>query len=98
VLNWSGASDLDLRTVDLTIAHAKAVVRSIIEQNSPLELGKAAAQIDGLLTMGLSEDELAHLFYPELGIYYVPPADGLSYADWLRSIRDLLVSVTPPKP
>lgn len=67
---------------------AAAVVRSIVEENSRVELNKAAAEIDELLHLRTTEDELARLFYPELGIYYIPPVDGVSYRDWLRSVRD----------
>ena len=67
---------------------ATVVIRSIVEENPRAELRRAAVEIDELLGLRLSEDELARLFYPELGIYYVPPADGLSYSDWLQSVRN----------
>jgi hypothetical protein len=64
------------------------VVRSIVAETSPDYLSQAAHEIDELLDLRLTEDELAQLFYPELGIYFIPSVDGISYSDWLRSVRD----------
>lgn len=72
----------------LLYADGPAVVRAIVAETSPDYLRQAAHEIDELLGLGMTEDELAKLFYPELGIYFIPPVDGVSYGDWLRSVRD----------
>lgn len=69
-------------------ADGPAVVRAIVSETSPEYLRQAADEIDELLQLRLTEDELAKLFYPELGIYFIAPVDGISYSDWLRSVRD----------
>lgn len=69
-------------------SNGPAVVRAIVNETSPDYLRQAANEIDELLDLRLTEDELAHLFYPELGIYFIAPVDGISYSDWLRSVRD----------
>src|ERR1043166_31011 len=73
-------------------SNAAAVIRSIVEESPPAELRRAADDIDELLRLRSTEDELARLFYPELEIYYPPPADGISYSDWLRSVRNAFLT------
>jgi hypothetical protein len=73
-------------------ADAESVVRFFINGNAPERLKKIAEEIEELLALGMSEDELQKLLYTELGIYYMPTADGISYSNWLRSVRDALVS------
>jgi hypothetical protein len=71
-------------------ADAESVVRSFIEQSPPELLKTIAGKIDELLALCMSEDELEKFLYTEFGFYYMPTADGISYADWLRSVRDQL--------
>src|ERR1044072_4717104 len=71
---------------------AAAVVHEIVANNARAALSRAAAEIDELLQRLASEDELARVFYPELGIYYTPPADGISYSNWLRSVRNAFLT------
>ncbi len=73
-------------------ADAQSVVRFFIEQNPPEFLKAVAEDIGELLALGMSEGELQEFLYAELGSYYMPTADGISYSDWLRSVRDLLVA------
>ena len=72
----------------LLYSDGPAVVRSIVSETSPDYLRQAANEIDELLDLRLTEDKLAQLFYPELGIHFIAPVDGVSYSDWLRSVRD----------
>ena len=72
------------------VAYAPTVVRSYIQQEPPSWVQKAAEQIDEVLSLGMTEEELQEFLYAELGCYYMPTAEGVSYSHWLRSVRDLL--------
>jgi hypothetical protein len=79
-------------------ADAASVVRYFIDQSPPELLKKVAEDIDELLTVGMSEEELQQFLYAKLGSYYMPTADGVSPSDWLRSVRELFLSAVERTP
>lgn len=44
-------------------------------------------ELDALLALGLSEDELEPVLSWDLGCSYDPALDGIKRAEWLRSVR-----------
>lgn len=79
-------------------ADAESVVRYFIDESSPEILKNVADDIDELLAVGMSEEELQQFLYRELGSYYLTTADGVSPGDWLRSVRELLLSAVERMP
>jgi len=47
-------------------------------------------ELNRLLARGLEDQELGRLLLCELGCYYDPTPDGISYTEWLCQIRDQL--------
>jgi hypothetical protein len=68
-----------------------AVVESFIEGEPPSSVRKAADEIEELLSLGFNESELKQIIHDDLGSYYLPAADEMSYGDWLRHLHNLLV-------
>jgi CdiI immunity protein len=64
-----------------------AVLREIVAREPPDRLRAAADELTALLARRPSEQELASFLYGVLYVDYLPPADGLSYAQWLEQVR-----------
>ena len=47
-------------------------------------------ELDALLALGLSEDELEPVLSWDLGCSYDPALEGIKRAEWQRSVRDRL--------
>ena len=68
-----------------------AAIRWYLGIAFPEQVDGARAELDALLMLGLSEDELERVLIWDLGCSYDPTADGLTRNDWLRSVRRRLM-------
>ena len=72
-------------------ADADSVVRWFIASEPASSVRKAAEEIEELLSLGMDESQLEQAIFEDLGSYYLPTADGMSYNEWLRHVHGLLV-------
>ncbi|MDH4340914.1 MAG: contact-dependent growth inhibition system immunity protein [Thermoleophilia bacterium] len=69
----------------------EAVVRQWIEDSSPEEVGELSKQLDTLLALGLSEEDMERAILGELQCNYDSfRRDGTTVTEWVRSIRERL--------
>jgi hypothetical protein len=74
--DWLCEHDTEAEVVQAIIAH------------EPLDSVHAAAEeLTALLARGLTEGELQLFLYGVLYVDYLPPADGMSYTQWLDTLR-----------
>jgi CdiI immunity protein len=71
-------------------ATATGVVERYVAEWPSDEIRSAAKELQHLLTETPTEDRLADATR-QLGSYYNPEADGLSYRDWLQKVYQLLL-------
>jgi hypothetical protein len=69
-----------------------AVLQAIIAHEPADLIGTGIEELTALLARGLSEAELKTLLYGALYVDYLPAADGLSCAEWLKEVRDTFAS------
>ncbi|WP_106856682.1 contact-dependent growth inhibition system immunity protein [Caballeronia novacaledonica] len=62
-------------------------LQAIIESASQDRLAAAAAELDVLLGLGLSEAELSLVLVDQLGCYFDPKAKGSTCSQWLKQVR-----------
>jgi hypothetical protein len=63
----------------------EAVIERFLKKNPEDETQKVVAELDELLSLPLSEDELRRLLFEEFSCYYLP--SGASVRDWLEQVR-----------
>ncbi len=75
---------------DLDSATWQGAVLQFVQEFSSEDVCAARKQLDRLLDCDLNETELSKTLLHELGCYYDPTPDGMSFTDWLRLIREQL--------
>jgi hypothetical protein len=65
-----------------------AVLQAIIAHEPADLIADGIEELTALLARGLSEAELQALLYGVLSVDYLPAADGLTCAEWLKEVRD----------
>jgi contact-dependent growth inhibition (CDI) system CdiI-like immunity protein len=79
------------QSFDLEYKDVWAAVRAYRSEGSPSQVESAIEQVDRLLKGLRTEEELRHAV-EELGSYYYPPSEGLTYRDWLTRVEKVLRS------
>ncbi|ALM83113.1 hypothetical protein ASB57_09240 [Bordetella sp. N] len=61
-----------------------------MQQSTPVEVSLVIADVERILLMRLSEDDLQRFILQELGSYYYFPNEWVSGEVWLRHVLDIL--------
>lgn len=72
-------------------SNPRAVVEQFIDDSTRDEVTAAQKGAERLLASSADERWLKRTLQ-EMGLYYLPEADGLSYREWLQDVVDLLGS------
>ena len=64
-----------------------AALHSIVESEPKERLSAGVAEIDGLLMASLPENELKTILTDEVGCYFEPTSQGITYTEWLKRVR-----------
>ena len=75
-----------------------AVVDRFLRDEPPERAQEVVRDIDQVLRANLAPAKLEELLARDLGSAYYPPADGKTWADWLRGLRDRLAQGAKKKP
>jgi hypothetical protein len=67
-------------------------VKDFRTEASPDQIAAVIREIDELLSMGYSEEELRRIAHRELACDYNPSPDGLTMSDWIRRVRNLITA------
>src|SRR5579885_2958193 len=70
---------------------ADAVIHRYIGDADPQEVRQVAAEIEQFLCTGMTEDQREAVLV-DLGCFYYPPGEGLTYSSWLRRVYELLTT------
>jgi hypothetical protein len=65
-----------------------SALQSIVESEPKERLWAGVAEIDALLTALLPEGELKIILTDEVGCYFEPSSQGITYAEWLKRVRE----------
>jgi len=66
---------------------AEAVIRQYLEEEPRSAVVQAIDEIDRLLSMNLSEEQLRNILVYDLSCYYDPSFYGISYLEWLHWVQ-----------
>lgn len=70
-------------------------LQAIVEFETADQLRDGVKEIDLLLNESYSEVELRDILINEIGCYFEPESQGISYVNWLTRVRDaFLASIT----
>jgi hypothetical protein len=69
---------------------AEGVLRSFMRNEPQETVRQVCDEIEQLLKRDLSDEELGSIVHGELGSYYSPAADGMTYRQWLHWIQTYL--------
>jgi hypothetical protein len=70
---------------------AGTVIRKFTEESEKEDVRRAKEEAEALLSADFDEARLARILN-EMGLYYLPQADGMSYRDWLTFVVETLDS------
>jgi hypothetical protein len=62
-----------------------AVIKRFVENNPEHEVEKVVVELDELLSMSLTEEELRRMLFEEYLCYYIPTENSIR--DWLSHVR-----------
>ena len=66
-----------------------SALRAAVESEPKEMVLEAVEDIDAVLGASLSEDDLRKLVVRTLGCYFEPAAEGITYDQWLRRVRNI---------
>ncbi|WP_047249716.1 contact-dependent growth inhibition system immunity protein [Chromobacterium subtsugae] len=66
-----------------------SALRAIVESEPREKVKEGIGEIDELLKSPTSESELRGILTGEVGCYYDPSAEGMTYQQWLRRVREV---------
>lgn len=64
-----------------------AALQSILEAEPKDQVAAGVGEIDALLNADLAEIELRTILVDQVGCYYNPGSEGLTYKQWLGRVR-----------
>lgn len=67
--------------------NSSEVISEIINSESRDRLLAGVAEIDQLIALKLSEEACREIMIANIGCFFEPGSEGLTYADWLLSMR-----------
>lgn len=65
-----------------------SVIHTIVESESAEQLARGVEEIDDILATSLSEDDLEKVINGQVGCYFDPVSDGVTYEIWLKQVRE----------
>lgn len=68
----------------------ESALQAIIATESREQIQAGIIEIEMLLALGLSEDQLKEILVNKVGCYFDPESQGATYAQWLRKVREKL--------
>ncbi|MCT7950480.1 contact-dependent growth inhibition system immunity protein [Ancylothrix sp. C2] len=75
---------------DLEAPNAEGVIRNYLQDEPFISVQQTITEINQLLEMKFSEDELKNILLFDFHCNYDPTFDGISYQDWLCWIQTFL--------
>lgn len=75
---------------DLLFATADDAIRTFAQQSTSDEVSRAIADVETILSMNLSEEDVRKLVLQELGSCYYYPNEWTSGRVWLRHVLNVL--------
>lgn len=75
---------------DLMFGTADEAIRAFVQHGTPAKVSLVISDVEKVLSMRLSEEDLQKLILQELGSYYYFPAEWASGELWLRHVLDIL--------
>ncbi len=68
-----------------------SALQSIIESEPEEQLAAGVDEINDLLAASLSEDDLAAILTGQVGCYFDPGSEGITYEQWLKRVREKFI-------
>jgi len=69
-----------------------SALQSIVESEPKEQLAAGVDEIDALLAASLPEGDLETILTDQVGCYFDPSSDGITYAQWLTRVRQKFVA------
>jgi hypothetical protein len=66
----------------------QAALESIVKIEPQPQIAAGLEDVNYLLSASLSENDLREILTSEVGCYFDPGSEGMTYTDWLRRVRE----------
>ena len=72
-----------------------SALQAILQSEPKERVDAGIAELDGLLTAALTEQELRTTLIDQVGCYFEPSSEGLTYKQWLDRVRSTFIGKYP---